>query len=514
MLLPLVVILEQLEGYQPMVRLAPGKSEEQSFDCVYLLPDVFEPLPKVNTLFVSSADQLLARQGEIPEGITVICPQTEQMTEEAVEKIPCSVILLKQAGNLADFFNRLSVFFYGMNAWEREISRVLIQKENIQEFLNVSEPYFTNPIVIMNKSMMPVAYTRNLPFRHPDLIELGKTGRFPERMVIGIGRTVVEAEKYKTIGFMYRPNYLNCTIVIRAYQANPMQLNLACMYGVNSEPTQTDLHKMRFLTDAIEEYLSTMSDQGVSEHERNVCYLLDLLNGKISKRDLTSLSSLLTLPLHGNYRLYLIRCTSESIARSNYISELLRGRLPYVTVFPYQRRILLLANESTDTERQAVSGIITPVLNTYDSFCGISRKFEELSDFRDAYTQAEAAAQLGRTMHPNERTYDYSDYYIEHLIFCGIGEISWDNIFDHVLGRIAEHDKARKTDNLKLLEVYLNCDRNITMTAQIMHLHRNSVLYRLQRLEEEQNLDLSNPQTELNLQVSLRAFHLKEALQL
>ena len=43
-----------------------------------------------------------------------------------------------------------------------------------------------------------------------------------------------------------------------------------------------------------------------------------------------------------------------------------------------------------------------------------------------------------------------------------------------------------------------------TEIAGLLHLHRNTVLYRLRRIEEIGRLDLDNPDTRLNLQLSLR----------
>ena len=50
---------------------------------------------------------------------------------------------------------------------------------------------------------------------------------------------------------------------------------------------------------------------------------------------------------------------------------------------------------------------------------------------------------------------------------------------------------------------YLASNASPTETAQRLHLHRNTVLYRLRRIEEVGKLWLDNPPTRLNLHLCL-----------
>jgi DNA-binding PucR family transcriptional regulator len=50
-----------------------------------------------------------------------------------------------------------------------------------------------------------------------------------------------------------------------------------------------------------------------------------------------------------------------------------------------------------------------------------------------------------------------------------------------------------------------------TLAAKQLHLHRNSLLYRLQRIRELTGLDFEDPETRLALEVALRARDLLDA---
>ncbi|MCD8217944.1 MAG: helix-turn-helix domain-containing protein [Clostridiales bacterium] len=64
------------------------------------------------------------------------------------------------------------------------------------------------------------------------------------------------------------------------------------------------------------------------------------------------------------------------------------------------------------------------------------------------------------------------------------------------------YDAVHHTDFYETLHIYLKKERNIAETARQMHLHRNTLLYRLKRLEELVPADLDDDRTRLHLLLS------------
>ena len=74
---------------------------------------------------------------------------------------------------------------------------------------------------------------------------------------------------------------------------------------------------------------------------------------------------------------------------------------------------------------------------------------------------------------------------------------------DYVLGTLVEYDRSHNADLLHTLRIYLRCNCNAVEAAERLFLHRNSLSYRLQRIEDVLKVDLKDPNVRLSLGLAL-----------
>lgn len=67
------------------------------------------------------------------------------------------------------------------------------------------------------------------------------------------------------------------------------------------------------------------------------------------------------------------------------------------------------------------------------------------------------------------------------------------------------YDRERRSDLVRTLRVYFAAGANASEAADRLFLHRNSLLYRLARIEKLTSLDLKEPRARLALQLGLLA---------
>jgi PucR family transcriptional regulator, purine catabolism regulatory protein len=76
------------------------------------------------------------------------------------------------------------------------------------------------------------------------------------------------------------------------------------------------------------------------------------------------------------------------------------------------------------------------------------------------------------------------------------------------LGTIYEHDRMHGTSYIVTLENFFSNNLNISETAKAMFLHRNTLIYRIDKIKEILNSDLKNSEELLQLQLALKIFRL------
>jgi DNA-binding PucR family transcriptional regulator len=72
------------------------------------------------------------------------------------------------------------------------------------------------------------------------------------------------------------------------------------------------------------------------------------------------------------------------------------------------------------------------------------------------------------------------------------------------LGRVREYDRAHGAQLMRTLDAYFAAGRSLSAAAARLHTHRNTVLYRLRRIEALTQARLRDPRVELELQLALR----------
>ena len=82
--------------------------------------------------------------------------------------------------------------------------------------------------------------------------------------------------------------------------------------------------------------------------------------------------------------------------------------------------------------------------------------------------------------------------------------------FGELVKPLVEQDLARRSDLVRTLRVFFAAGGNASEAADRMFLHRNSMLYRLERMQRLTGLDLKDPGGALALQLGLLTLEERE----
>ncbi len=122
----------------------------------------------------------------------------------------------------------------------------------------------------------------------------------------------------------------------------------------------------------------------------------------------------------------------------------------------------------------------------------------------EASERALQALTIGeRLLGPGQVT-PFEDLGLYRLLFAlrGIPEVT--AFYRDMLGKLIEHDRRTGGELVRTLDAYLSVGCSPTAAAERLHLHRNGLLYRLQRIREIVPVNLDDPERRLALHLALR----------
>ena len=79
-----------------------------------------------------------------------------------------------------------------------------------------------------------------------------------------------------------------------------------------------------------------------------------------------------------------------------------------------------------------------------------------------------------------------------------------------VVQALAEHNRKANSDLVRTLAAYLEHGGALAEAANSLNIHRNTLLYRVGRIEVITGLNLKDTAQRLNLHIALKAFLLKQ----
>ncbi|WP_353711625.1 helix-turn-helix domain-containing protein [Arthrobacter sp. K5] len=173
-----------------------------------------------------------------------------------------------------------------------------------------------------------------------------------------------------------------------------------------------------------------------------------------------------------------------------------------------------------DGHRRAIHEIsaYAPTISSYPLIAtvgGIAPKVEDLPESRSEalqtlhYLLQSQPANPGSKGGPSAAAGLFEDYRVPlSLLKVGafIAETGLSDIDD--ITRIEAHDAEQQTDYLDTLRAYLASNGTISAMAERLHVHNNTVRYRVARLTKEFDLDLDDPQKRLWLWLRLTTMDL------
>jgi DNA-binding PucR family transcriptional regulator len=189
----------------------------------------------------------------------------------------------------------------------------------------------------------------------------------------------------------------------------------------------------------------------------------------------------------------------------SYMRDILEKMISGGRALIYNDKIVIAASfvRSRDIFKTELKNL-GAFLKKYNIRCGISRRCTQPAELRFYYEQALEAMSIGTHMDFDRYIYPYGEYAIYHVAKLCFDSGGTKTFCHPALEVLIAHDKEYNTSFTESLYTYFRQFRNITDAAAALHIHRNTMVYHLKRIEEITDISLSNYEVMQLLELSFR----------
>lgn len=262
--------------------------------------------------------------------------------------------------------------------------------------------------------------------------------------------------------------------------------------GVNSKEYQ--LSMFYSIVDMLGSKLEKNFKEVIDANQRlaNIIFENMINERKLTNDDYKKLS-LLGWKKELNYNLILIENLSLNLEKE--INSLIESSYPNEAIFiKFKNNHIILLNTNIAEKDIFISELKHILKNQINLKAIISSDFRNLDDLNTHYTLL-----ANIIVNLENGFFDYSKDKIDLLIKSNLIN---ENFINKEIMKLKEYDKKNDEELLETLYVYLACERSYVKTSELLNLHRNTIVYRINKIEGIINLDLDSIHGRLQILLS------------
>ena len=164
------------------------------------------------------------------------------------------------------------------------------------------------------------------------------------------------------------------------------------------------------------------------------------------------------------------------------------------------------AQKAVDAFAESIEKSVIKAIKDIKMYCGISEVSLENADFSALYNHAMLSLHYCENSKDNTYRFTYRDTKILRIISAlqkneDIRQMAFD-----MVNKLLDYDKNSDIDLMGTLIEFINCNYNISQTARKLHIHRQSLLYRLDKIESVTSMSLQSRKDLFLLEIFTRIY--------
>ena len=279
-----------------------------------------------------------------------------------------------------------------------------------------------------------------------------------------------------------------------------------------SKLTEYEVEIADFFGDVITEMLSHDNEYISTSGGFYDNYFIDLIEGKVTKENiLKDVVTSLDWNMDDFYCTVVFNSRDDETMENtinNIQIHIIENTLP-CKAFIYKNYIVAIVNQAK-IKKESLESLIYSIINQFGNCAGYSEAFFNLEKLKEFYLQSVAALQYALNKDKKLEVIPYEKIALKHI--CKVlGKNLTANLIVHpAINVLKEYDTEKNSNLCETLYYYLVNEQNTQATAKQLYIHRNSMMYRLEKIKSLTNLDLNDINTRVRLVLSYIILELEE----
>lgn len=383
------------------------------------------------------------------------------------------------------FFNGLLDIRDRCNEWDLRLSECNSRSAPYRDYVELCFPFFKNPIILYDHDYIIDADSRGL---HPlpddtDWINLTGAGYWiPEVRTTALLDMDLNGKRYPdNQAYYYDSNRFFHNFALMNLRENNRFFGTICVHEIFTPVNRSILFFINHLGLRILPRLREEVSQFLQAKDLFDRFLQSILLENTFSQDF--INSRLNLVGWDETSKYCVIGFAESndVLQSTYFPKRMQTIFRNCRTVPVGNLQVTVARLQNNAHLRDFAEFVTFIRDSVVK-CGVSSILNSFSEITLGFRQAQAALELGNCIHPTIWMYEYEKYAIDYILKFALERESYKMLCHPAVLRLDAEDEAGGTCYIDTLEAYLTCEKNIGKIAEQLFIHRNSLMYRLEKI--------------------------------
>lgn len=477
MKLSMWILAEWLEKYKPIIMINEG-----------------EPILRGVRLF--SGDMIFEKQN-------VYLGLAREYVSGYEDEIICvngKDMIVLQTNNIELVMNDIFSAFDFYNKWIDGLNDDIYMGCTLQHIVDVSTEVFDDPVIVFDYSYIVLAMSSKYGVgdldEEWDYLLSYKSNKI--EMLTAINSYLHKSRKIRSPQYVCFDE-IGIPCLLRNLFENNVNKGLLLIVEYKHPITTGRNHLCEVLGNIIERWIKYNKEQEEMRDEYQV-FLNLIQNNNVIKEDV--IHQLDFLGWKDNHSKIVLKLETLDYyeEKEGPLRLLLENNYVDCFTMSYESSIVMIINLNLLPLDRLVS-TLKPILKKSNYYCGLSYEFSDIFNLNKHYEQCSIA--LKYCNKKSGELYYCVDYALQYMF--SMIESSVSPIMAHpALQILKEYDAKNKSELYNTLYLYLDNERSIVKTSAKLNLHRNTLLYRLDKIKQLVELDLEDNEMRAYILISLR----------